>query len=73
VVGQQHADIADTVQLRDVDMATSFWLSKGCTLAPPGKYNWTVHVWRRCGLMSNYFVHLLLLPVLQTHSTVQKN
>jgi len=27
----------------------------GCTLAPPGEYNWTVHVWRRCGL----FVRLL--------------
>ena len=23
---------------------------KGCTLAPPGEYNWTVHVRRRCGL-----------------------
>ena len=23
--------------------------------------HWTVHVWRRCGLLSNYFDHLLLL------------
>ena len=30
------------------------------TLAPPGEYNWTVHLRRRCGLMSNYFDHLLL-------------
>ena len=22
----------------------------GCALAPPGKYNWTVHVWQRCSL-----------------------
>jgi len=29
VVGQQNADIADTLHLRDVAMATSFWLSMG--------------------------------------------
>jgi len=29
VVGRQKADIADTVHLRDVGMATSFWLSMG--------------------------------------------
>jgi len=33
----------------------------GCTLAPPGEYHWIVHVRRRCGLLSNYFDHLLLL------------
>jgi len=27
VVGQQNADIADTLHLRDVAMATTFWLS----------------------------------------------
>ena len=27
MVGQQNADIADTLQLRDVAMATIFWLS----------------------------------------------
>ena len=32
-----------------------------CTLAPPGKYEWIVHVRWQCGLMSNYFDHLLLL------------
>jgi len=36
VVGQQNADISDTLQLRDVDMATIFWLS---ILAPPGEYD----------------------------------
>jgi len=30
-----------------------------CTLAPPGGYNWIVHVQRWCGLMSNYLDHLL--------------
>jgi len=30
-----------------------------CTLAPPGEYHWTVDVRRRCGLLSNYFDHLL--------------
>jgi len=64
VVGQQNADIADTMQLRDVAMATIFvFLYMGCTLAvaPHGEYDWTVRVRRQCGLMSNYFDHLLLL------------
>jgi len=44
-------------------MATIFWfLYMGCRLAPTGKYDITVHVRRRCGLISNYFDHLLLLP-----------
>ena len=29
VVGRHKADIADTLQLRDVAMATTFWLSMG--------------------------------------------
>ena len=29
MVGRQNADIADTLQLREVAMATSFWLSMG--------------------------------------------
>jgi len=29
VVGRQNADIADTRRLRDVAMATTFWLSMG--------------------------------------------
>jgi len=29
VVGRQNADIADTLQLRDVAMATTFWVSVG--------------------------------------------
>jgi len=37
------------------------------TLAPPGEYDWTVRLRRRCGLMSNYFDHLLkvIIPTLQ--------
>jgi len=30
------------------------------TLAPPGEYDWTVHL-LRCGLMSNYIDHLFLI------------
>jgi len=30
------------------------------TMAPPGEYDWTVHLRRRFGLLSNYFDHLLL-------------
>jgi len=38
VVGQQNADIANTLQLRNVAMATIFWRSiYGCTLAPPSE------------------------------------
>jgi len=31
VVGQQNADIADTLHLKDVVMATTFWLSMAIT------------------------------------------
>jgi len=55
-----NADIADTLQLRDVAMATVFvFLYMGCTLVTPVEYDCTVRVLRRCGLMSNYFDHLL--------------
>jgi len=30
VVGRHNADNADTLHLRDVAMATTFWLSMGC-------------------------------------------
>jgi len=43
VVGLQNADIADTLQLRDVAMATILpffgFLYMGCILAPPGEYD----------------------------------
>jgi len=40
VVSLQNADIADTLHLRDVAMATIFgFLYMRCTLAPPGEYD----------------------------------
>jgi len=54
---------ADFAVLRNVAMATKAtilgFLYTGCTLAPPGEYEWIL---RRCGLMSNYFDRLLLCP-----------
>jgi len=32
-------------------------------LAPPSKYDRTVHLGQRCGLISNYFDHLFFLSV----------
>jgi len=40
VIVQQNADIADTMQLRNVAIATiSVFLYMGCTLAPSGEYD----------------------------------
>jgi len=40
VVGQQNADIADTLQLRNVSMAAIFgFLYMGCIVAPSGEYD----------------------------------
>ena len=40
MVGRQNADIADMLHLRDVAMATIFWLCiYVCTLAPHGEYD----------------------------------
>jgi len=43
VVGRQNADIADTLQLRDVAMTTTFWLSMGynftCMIASDTLFN----------------------------------
>jgi len=65
VVGRQNADIADTLHPRDVAMTTIFFgfLYMACTLAPTGEYGSAVHVWRWCGLMSNYFDHLSVLQM----------
>jgi len=42
VVGQQNADIADTLHLRDVATATTFWLlmgyNFGCVIAIAPRY-----------------------------------
>jgi len=43
VVGRQNADIADTLYLRDVAMATTFWLlmgyNFGCMIASDRLFN----------------------------------
>jgi len=41
VVGQQNADIADTLRLGDIAMATNHFLAFyiWCTLLPPGEYD----------------------------------
>jgi len=40
VIGRQNAYIADTLDLRDVAMATIFgFLYMGCTLMSPGEYD----------------------------------
>ena len=33
MVGRQNADIADTLHLRDVAMASTFWFSMGCNFS----------------------------------------
>jgi len=35
-----------------------------CTLAQPGEYNSTVHFRRRCGLMTNYFDHIIIISII---------
>ena len=42
----------------------------GCTLAHPDEYDWTIHVQRWCGLLSNYFDHL---SVIGTNYQVSEN
>ena len=36
---------------------------EGILVAPPGKYDWTVCLRQRCGFMSNYFDHLLIVVI----------
>jgi len=38
-LGLSDENIADTEVLRDVAMATVYWLSIWCTLVPPGEYD----------------------------------
>jgi len=56
VVGQQNADIADTLQLRDVDMATIFWLSMyGVHIGA----TWRILMNRSCAAAMRPYVKLL--------------
>jgi len=62
VVDSQNADIANARHPRVVAIEPFFgFLYMGCTLAPPGECDCTIHVQQRCGLLLNYFDHLLLL------------
>jgi len=42
------------------------------TFAPPGEYDWTVRLRRRCDLMSNYFDHLLTLSPTNNAEALKK-
>jgi len=59
VVSRQIEDIANTLHIKDIAMATMAtifaFLYMGCTLVPSGEYDSTIRVWGRCGLMTNYF------------------
>jgi len=47
VVFEQNGDIADTLQLRDIVVATIFWLSTPClkNVPPLACYNFDAHEW----------------------------
>jgi len=61
-------DQQDAIQCADLDGPNEARMRRGCTLAQPGEYVWTVHVLQLCCLMSNYFDHLLVFPVLHSWS-----
>ena len=53
MVGRQNADIADTLHLRDVAMATTFWLlmghNFGCMIASDTRFD------SRCGFSGSSY------------------
>jgi len=54
----------DAVWVVDLGWPKEPWcIRRGCTVAPPGKYDWTVHVQRRCGLLSNYLTTCIIVVV----------
>ena len=60
MVGLQNADIADTLHIGDVAMATIFWLHVyGVRIGATWRIRLNCPCVARCGLMSNYFDHLL--------------
>jgi len=56
VVGRQNADIADTLQLRDVAMATIFWFS---TYGMHIGATWRIRLNRPCAVAMQPYVKLL--------------
>ena len=56
MVGRQNADIADTLHLRDVAMATTFWLSMyGSHIGA----TWRIRLNRPCAAAMRPYVKLL--------------
>jgi len=61
--------VTGTRQLADMPThGLKSWTTCRChqgMLAPPGEYDWTIRLGRRCGLMSksNYIDHLLLCSI----------
>jgi len=56
VVGRQNADIADTLHLRDVALATIFWLSiYGVHIGA----TWRIRLNRPCAAAIRHYVKLL--------------
>jgi len=49
------ADILKAPQRGTEPVRCRCW--RGCILAPPGEYDWTIHMLRRCSFLSNYFDH----------------
>jgi len=56
VVGRQNADIADTLRLRDVAMATIFWMS---TYGVYIGATWRIRLNRPCAAAIRHYVKLL--------------
>jgi len=63
---RQHSAVSYAKIAKPVKMPFGLWtrvgwrkhVLHGGTLAPPGEYDWTFRVLRRCGLVLNYFDHL---------------
>jgi len=44
-----------------VNVSWVYWIE--CIWVSFGEYDWTIHVWQQCGLMSYYFDHLLTVEI----------
>ena len=53
----------DAVWTVDSDVPKEAGVTWRCTLAPRGKYDWSVHVQWQCGLSSNYFDHVFIIII----------
>jgi len=57
---KQPADIDNVTSTVRMPIRCTRWR---CTLSPPGEYNRTIRVRWRCGLVSNYFDHIIIIIV----------